>query len=60
MGFMSFVKSFIINAFEEDLNIIIRFPMLPNSQISFTMHLFCYAQCPSYLLHIEFPFLGIL
>jgi hypothetical protein len=41
-----------------DLNTIISFPMLANPQAAFVMLSFCYAQNPSYLLHIVFPFLG--
>jgi len=41
-----------------DLNTIVSLPMLANPQETFAMLSFCYAQHPSYLLHIVFPFLG--
>ncbi len=50
MGFMSFVESFVIKAFQKDPSTIANPPMLIDPQAMFVMCSLCYAQCPSYLL----------
>ncbi len=55
---MPFVESFVIKAFQE--NIIISLPMFVNPHVVFAMLSFYYAQHPSYIFHIIFPFLNIL
>jgi hypothetical protein len=60
MGSMPLVESFVIEAFQEDFNTIINLLMFTNPQTTFTMFLFCYAQCLGYFLHIVLLSLSIL
>lgn len=57
---MPFVESFVIKAFQEDLNIIINLPMFVNPHVVFAMLSFYCAQHLSYIFRIIFPFLNIL
>lgn len=60
MDSMPFVKSFVIEAFQEDFSTIINLLMFTNPQTTFTMLLFCYAQCLGYFLCIVLLSLSIL
>ncbi len=55
VDFLPFVKSFILEALQEDFNMIANLPMLVDSQTTFAMFSLCYAQRPSYLQCIIFP-----
>jgi hypothetical protein len=55
VGSTSFVELFVPEALHEDLGTIFSLPMFVNPRVAFAMLLLCYAQCPSYLLHIMFP-----
>jgi hypothetical protein len=55
VGSRSFIESFVVLVFHEDLGTISNLPMLINLQTTFVMLLLCYAQCPGYLLCIVFP-----
>ncbi len=54
MGSMSFVKSFVVKAFQEDFDTIVNILMFVNLQATFEFFSFCYAWCLGYLLHIVF------
>jgi len=43
MGYLLFVEYFVLEAFQEDLNMILNLPMLADLQATFAMILFCYA-----------------
>jgi len=60
MSSMSFVQSFVIEAFQEDFNTIINLLMFVDPQKMFRMFSLCYARCPSYFLRTMFLFLSIL
>ncbi len=60
MGSRSFVELFMAKALHEDLGTIFCFHVIANPHVIFVMLSLYYAQCPSYLLHIMFPSLGIL
>jgi hypothetical protein len=60
VGFLPFVKSFVLEVFQEDFNMITSLSMFTNLQITFVMFSLCYAQWPSYLQRIVFPSLCIL
>jgi len=57
---LPFVKSFILEVFQEDLSMIINLFMFTNFQATFVMFSLCYAQPLNYLQCIVFPSLGIL
>ncbi len=54
------MESFILEAFQEDLNMIAKLLMLIDPQTTFAMFLFCYAPLLGYLKCIVFSSLGIL
>jgi len=60
MGFNSFVESFMVEAFHEDLEMIFSLFLLVDLQGTFMTLLLCYSQQPSYLLGTMFPSLSIL
>ncbi len=60
MGSTSFVDSFVVKEFHEDLWMIFNFLMLTNPQSNFAMFSLCYTQHSSYLFRIMFPSLCIL
>jgi hypothetical protein len=60
MGSTSFVESFVIEVFHEDLGTMFSLPMLVDPHMTFVMFLLCYAQCLCDLLCIMFPFPSIL
>ncbi len=60
VGSTSFIESFVVKAFHEDLGMISSFLMLVNLLATFVMILLCYTQCLGYLLCIMSPSLGIL
>jgi Na+-transporting NADH:ubiquinone oxidoreductase subunit NqrD len=48
MGFKSFIESFVVEAFHEDMRMIYSLFMLANLEVIFAMFLLCYAQRLSY------------
>lgn len=54
IGSMSFVKSFVVEALQEDFNIIVNLLMFENLQATLEFFLFSYAWCLGYLLYIVF------
>ncbi len=59
VGSKSFVESFVVKAFHEDLGMISSLPMFTNTHVAFEMFSLCYVQCLSYLFRIVFPFPSI-
>jgi ABC-type uncharacterized transport system permease subunit len=49
MSFWPFVESFVLEAFQEDLNTIASLPMLIDPRATYVMFSFYYGQQPSYL-----------
>jgi hypothetical protein len=43
MGFLPVVESFVLEAIQEDLNMITNLPMVTNLQVAFAMISLCYA-----------------
>jgi hypothetical protein len=60
MGFRSFIESFVVKVFHEDVGMVSNLPMLINPQVTFVMFSLCYAQCLGYLFCTMFPSPGIL
>jgi hypothetical protein len=60
MGSTSFVQSFVVEVFHEDLGTISNLPMFINLHVVFLMFSLCYTQRSGYLFCTMFPSLGIL
>jgi hypothetical protein len=51
----SFVESFVVEVFHEDIGMMFSLLMVANPRVAFVMFLSCYAQCSNYLFHTIFP-----